>query len=183
MTFIIMQNTTKRLSAWATIVALILLIPLVLTLLGSGVDGEGWHWTLSDFVFAFFLLFSAGLTYELVARKMNSTAYRVAVGIAVATALLLVWFNAAVGIVGDSPGPMFFGVVVVLIFGAVIARFRPQGMARALFATALAQALVAVIAMIAWGQYVEISILNGFFIALWIGSALLFRRTSAMDPT
>jgi len=42
--------------------------------------------------------------------KMNSTAYRIAVGIAVVAALLLVWFNAAVAESDDSPGPMFFGV-------------------------------------------------------------------------
>lgn len=108
-----------------------------------------------------------------------NSAYRVAVGIAVAAALLLVWMHGAVATEDDSPGLMFFGVLVVGVIGAIIARFRPQGMARALFATALAQALVAVIAMIAWKQYVEILILNGFFIALWVGSALLFRRASA----
>jgi len=42
--------------------------------------------------------------------------------------------------------------------------------------------LVAVIAMIAWKQYLELSILNGFFIALWIGSALLFRKAARVSP-
>ena len=106
------------------------------------------------------------------------TAYRAAAGVAVAAALLLVWMNGAVGTEDDSPGLMFFGVLVVGTIGAIIARFRPQGMARALFATSLAQALVAVIAMIAWKQYFEILILNGFFIALFVGSALLFRRAA-----
>ena len=105
-----------------------------------------------------------------------NSAYRVAVGIAVAAVLLLVWMHGAVETEDDSPGLIFFGVLVVGIIGAIIARFRPPGMARALFATALAQALVAVIAMIAWKQYFEILILNGFFIALWVGSALLFPR-------
>jgi hypothetical protein len=53
-------------------------------------------------------------------------------------------------------------------------------------ATALAQALVTVITLIAelgspLSGPVEILLLNGFFIALWIVSALLFRRTSALD--
>jgi hypothetical protein len=107
-------------------------------------------------------------------------AYRIAVGIALAAALLLLWFNAAVAEPGDSPGPIFFGVVAILVIGAIIARFEPQGMAYALFATALAQMLVAVIAIIAWGQYVEILALNGFFILLWVGSALLFRRAARL---
>ena len=116
-------------------------------------------------------------------RKVElNTAYRVAVGIAVAAALLLVWMQGAVATEDDSPGLIFFGVLVVGLVGAIIARFRPQGMARALFATALAQALVAVMAMIAWKQYLEISILNGFFIALWIGSALLFRKAAHVSP-
>lgn len=113
-----------------------------------------------------------------VKQKIHINSYRVAVGIAVAAALLVVWMQGAVATEDDSPGLIFFGVLVVGIIGAIIARFRPLGMARALFATAVAQALVAVIAMIAWKQYFEISILNGFFIALWIGSALLFRRAA-----
>ena len=54
-------------------------------------------------------------------------------------------------------------------------------MARALFATALAQASVAVIALI-FGlgsgnppRILGILILNGFFVGLFVGSALLFR--------
>jgi hypothetical protein len=52
-------------------------------------------------------------------------------------------------------------------------------MARALFATALAQALVAAIALIAglglpWSGPLELLLLNGFFIALFVGSAWLF---------
>jgi hypothetical protein len=118
------------------------------------------------------------ITKRLIVWKAGTTVYRAALALALAAAFLLVWFNAAVAESGDSPGPMFFGVVAVLIIGALIARFRPRGMTYALSATALAQALVAVIAMIAWGQYLELSILNGFFIALWVGSAILFRRAT-----
>ncbi len=72
-------------------------------------------------------------------------------------------------------------MLAVGIIGAIIARFQPHGMARALFATALAQALVAVIALIAGMQHAsyssvsEILGLNGFFVALFVGSAWLFR--------
>ena len=75
---------------------------------------------------------------------------------------------------------MYIGVLAVGIIGAIIARFRPHGMVRALIATALAQALVAVIALIAGLGYpasppLEILGANGFFFALFVGSALLFR--------
>ena len=57
-------------------------------------------------------------------------------------------------------------------------------MARALLATALAQALVALIALIAGkhrapvSSVFEILGLNGFFVALFVGSAWLFRRAT-----
>ena len=57
-------------------------------------------------------------------------------------------------------------------------------MARALFATALAQALVAVIALILgmhqapYSSVGEILGLNGFFVALFLGSAWLFSNAA-----
>ena len=65
---IIMQN--KNILRVAIGTGLILLIPLVLTLLGS------WHWRPSAFIFFFVLIFGAGLTYELVAKRMSNKAYR-----------------------------------------------------------------------------------------------------------
>ena len=112
----------------------------------------------------------------------NVTAYRLALGFGFAPAFLLVWFYGAVAEEGDSPGPIFLGAVAVLVIGALIARFRPRGMTYTLSATVLAQALIALIEMIAWGQYLELAILNGFLIALWVASAMLFRRASASGP-
>jgi hypothetical protein len=114
---------------------------------------------------------------------LNRNAYRFAVGVALAAAFVLVWLSLGVGIIGadgDPANTMYFGVLAVGIVGAIVARFRPHGMARALFATALAQALVAVIALIAglglpWSPPLEILAVNGFFVALFVGSALLFR--------
>ena len=145
-------------------------------------------WDLADFVFVGALLVGAGLTYVLAARKTGNFAYRAAVVVALAAAFILVWVNVAVGIIGDEDNLanlMYIGVLAVGFIGAIIARFQPHGMTHALFATALTQALVVVIALIAelgspWSGPGEILILNGFFIALWVGSALLFRRTSAM---
>jgi hypothetical protein len=113
-----------------------------------------------------------------------NTTYKIAVGVALAAALILVWLSLGVGIIGRDGDPanlMYFGVLGVGIIGALIARFRPRGMARALFATALAQTSVAVIALIAglgypWSGPLELSVLNGFFISLFVGSAWLFRR-------
>ena len=144
-------------------------------------------WDLADFAFAGALLFGTGLTYQLVARKGGNIAYRFAVGAALAAAFILVWVNLAVGLIGSEDEPanlMYFGVLAVGIMGALIARFQPRGMARALFVTALAQALVVVIALIAGKHRDEVSplfeilALNGFFIAMFVGSALLFRHAA-----
>ena len=121
----------------------------------------------------------------------NNTAYRAAVGVALAAALILVWLMGAVGIVGvegDRADLMYFGVIAVGITGALIARFQPHGMARALFATALAQAAVAVIALIAGKHQDPVTSVpelvgqNGFFVALFVGSAWLFRRAERQQP-
>jgi hypothetical protein len=113
-------------------------------------------------------------------------AYRSAVGVAVVAALVLAWLSLGVGIIGKDGDPangMYLGVLAVGIVGAIIARFQPPGMARALIATAVAQALVAVIAVAAglgrpWSGPAEVLLLNGFFVALFAGSAWLFRRSA-----
>ena len=114
------------------------------------------------------------------------TPYRWAIAVAIAASLFLAWLSLGVGIIGQDGDPanvMYFGVIAVGIIGAIVARFRSSGMARALMAMALAQALVAAIALIKglgmpWSGPAEIVILNGLFIALFGGSAWLFRRAA-----
>jgi hypothetical protein len=146
------RESDRRIAAWAAVVAFILLIPLV-----AMQFSDEWNWNLFDFAFAGTLLFGAALAYEWVAKKGGTTAYRAAVGVAVATALFLVWVNAAVGIIGDdeSFNLMYFGVLATGIGGALTTRFRPQGMARAFLAVAIAQMLVPLIVLairrVQWG--------------------------------
>ena len=173
-----------RIVVWGT-AALILLLHFVAMQFTDEVN-----WGVADFVFAGALLFGAALTYELVSRTADNIAYRAAVGVAVAAALILVWLSLGVGIIGRDGDPanlMYFGVLAVGIIGALVARFRPRGMARALFATALAQASVAVIAILGglgrpWSGPLELSALNGFFVALFVGSAWLFQRAARGLP-
>ena len=176
------RGSRWRIATWATVAALILLLPLFAMKVTDQVV-----WDVADFAFFGALLVGAGGTYELAARKTGKIAYRAAVGVALAAAFLLVWVNGAVGVIGtegDDANLMYGGVLAVGIIGAIIARFQPDGMARALFATALAQALVAVIVLIAglasagpiWRQ--DILMLTGFFAALWLMSAWLFRKAA-----
>ena len=115
-----------------------------------------------------------------------TTYYRLAIGVALGTVLFLIWAIGALGIIGAGgrPDRMYAGVLAVCALGTVLARLRPRGMALALLATALAQALVAVLALLAGLQHTagasvaEILGLNGMYVALFCLSAWLFRRAA-----
>ena len=120
----------------------------------------------------------------------RKTTYRLAAGVALAASLILAWLSLGVGIIGrdgDRANLMYFGVLAVGIIGALIARFKARGMIRALFAMALAQTSVAAIALInrlgyPWSGPLELSLLNGFFVAAFVGSAWLFHRAANGPP-
>lgn len=184
-----MQKISKRLSMWAAGIVALLMIPLIGTLLGSGIEGEGVYWTPFDFIFMSVLLFGAALTYELLVTRIESGTYRIAVGIAVVTAVALVWINGAVGIIGSEDNPanlMYFGVLATGFIGAVISRLQPQKMAWTLFVMAVLQMLVPTIALIiALPQLtaeppgiVRVFFLNAFFAMAWTTSGLLFRQAA-----
>jgi len=176
--YISMQKSIIRV---ALVTAGILLIPFFGNIY---VDGWNWHWY--TFVLAGTLLFGAGLTYEFVAKRMSNKAYKFAVGLAVGTAFILSWGNMVR--VSESENPanlMYYGVLAVGVIGALIARFEPRGMARTLFAMALAQMLVPVIVLIisnpdTWGPpgVLGVFVSNSFFALLFVGSALLFRHAA-----
>lgn len=166
----------SRVALWSFAAAL-LLLPLVAMQFTQEVN-----WTLADFlVFGTMLVIACG-AYELATRASGNKAYRIAAGVAVATAFILVWVNLAVGIIGTEGNPanlMYGGVIAVGGIGALIARFQARGMARALVATAVAQALVAVIAVVAGLGYTLV--VTAFFVALWLTSAWQFGKAAQTD--
>jgi hypothetical protein len=161
---------------------LILSIPLLRSLFVSG-----WDWDVRVFLLVGAvgtLLFGMGLACQMVIRNLGTTIYRVAVGVALVTAFVLVWGNFVQAADDVNPAAMMYLVVpLVGIIGAAAARFQPNGMARALFVTALAQALVLAIALsrnlpvTAWTAPVSRGFGgNAVFFMLFVGSALLFRK-------
>lgn len=169
----------KSITYMAITTGALLLIPLIAMQFTDEVV-----WTLFDFIFAGTLLFGTGLTYKLITRKSGEIAYRFAVGFALFAGLFLIWSNGAVGIIGSENNDinlLYFLVIFVGIIGAFIARFRSNGMSLTMFAMAIAQALVAVIALFTGMQHLpyssvyEILAVNGFFIMLFVVSAMLFR--------
>lgn len=74
------------------------------------------------------LLFGTALAFELAVRKSGSAAYRLAAGLALAAAFLLIWVNLAVGVIGDEGEPanlLYLGVLAVGIGGAALCALRP----------------------------------------------------------
>lgn len=168
----VQRMSRGRIAAWVA-AALLLLLPWV----------AGAPWTVSDFVFAGILLFGSLGAYELAARMSGVTAYRAGAGVAIGAAFLLTWVNGAVGITDSDVDGLYLGVVAVGFIGALIARFRPSGMALAMLATALAHAAVGVIALIAGivpehNSAFEILGLSAFFAMLFGASAWLFREAA-----
>jgi hypothetical protein len=193
--FIAMQRITRRLTVWAAVVALILMVPFLAMRLHWRVPDPGSptldevNWSLFDFVVAGTVLFGAAMTYELIARKLGTSAYRIGVGIACMTGLVLLWINMAVGLIGSDDNPanlMYLAVLAIAFSGTYLAGFQPRGVSRAMFVTAAAQALVPIIAFAINRPdfspgVVQVMMLNGVFVALWIASALMFRY--AASPT
>ncbi len=181
-----MQNTTKRLLYWAIGIGLLLSIPLIMTYLGNGIEGgNGWHWTAFDYIFMSALLFGAASVYELVARKMTNTKYRRAFGLGVVTSVVLVWVNAAVGIIGDGPiNALYFAVLAIGLLGAILVRFKAPQMAKVLFTMAALQVVIPIIALFIISPsdfspgFGKVFLLNAFFAAMFVVSGLMFKNAA-----
>ncbi|MEM6335049.1 MAG: hypothetical protein AAF752_00680 [Bacteroidota bacterium] len=115
-------------------------------------------------------------------------AYRLALGLAILTAVLLVWVAGAVGIVGasgDQADLMYAGVLALGVVGAAVVRVRARGMAVVLSAIASVQMLTGIVALMAgwvpsYNSAFEVLGINGFFAVLWAGSAWLFWRVATL---
>lgn len=116
----------------------------------------------------------------------HRTAYRAGFALALGAAFLLAWVSPSVGLIGADGDPanvMYVAVFAVGGIGALVSRLQPRGMARTLIAMAAVQALIAAIALFGglgrpWSGPLEIVLSNGFFVALFAGSAWLFRRAA-----
>ena len=169
-----------RIAVWA-FAAVLLLLPALAMQLTDEVNWDG-----ADFIVWGIMLATAAGVYELGARLSRSTAYRAAVGVAAVAGFLLVWINLAVGLIGNEDNPanlMYAGVLAIGVIGALLARFRPAGMARVLLTMAIAHALVGVIALVAaLDTRMVVLLANAFFAVAWLVSAALFRAAAQAQP-
>lgn len=179
-----MTTRTTHIIGIALFTALVLLIPLIAMQFTNEVN-----WSAADFVIAGAILFGTGLAFELVARKAGTTAYKAAFGMGLAAGFFIIWLSGAVGIIGNEDHPaniMYAGVLAVGFFSAILSLFKAKRMAYAMLATAVAHSIVTVAALViviqesgyAWDGAGKTLMLNLFFVALWSGSAYLFRAAS-----
>jgi hypothetical protein len=127
-----------RLALWGALAGLLTLPAIAMEFHAEGVD-----WSPADFALMGVLLGGVGLGVELAVRASSSVAWRAGAVVAVLAAFLTVWVNLAVGMIGSEGNPynlLFLGVLVLALAGALLARFRAAGMARAMLAAAIAQA-------------------------------------------
>jgi hypothetical protein len=169
----------SRVAVWG-MAAFLLALPAMAMQFTSEVN-----WDETDFIVMGVMLATACGTYELAVRMSDSAIYRAGFGFSIAAGFLLVWINLAVGIIGTEDNPanlLYVGVLAVAICGAFVARLRAQGMARAMIATATAQAVVGVAALFGrlgvgdpnWPH--DVVGVTVIFVGLWLTAALLFRK-------
>ena len=166
---------------WSAAVAL-LLLPLVAMRLTAEV-----RWTLSDFVFAAVLIGGVGGAFELVVRAAPNRSGLAGFAVALAGVFLMIWVNAAVGIIGSADNDanfLYAGLLLVGLVVGAIGGFRPAAMVRAMVAVLLCQALITVTALtLGLGAPLQGAVhllsVNAFFMAFWLVAAVLFRRAGA----
>jgi hypothetical protein len=182
MTQLTQTKNVIRWGRWVLVTAAVLAVPALAMAFNIGVPDpgqgtEGVNWGPMDFATMGVLILGSGLLFEYAGSRGGSVAHKAAVGIAVLAGLGLIWVNLAVGMMDVENGNlMYILVLFVGLVGAAIGRFEPREASIAMFATAGAQAVVAVIALIAGLGPTLLA--DAFFIAAWIASGLLFRQAS-----
>jgi hypothetical protein len=185
MTQLMETNNVIRWGRWVLVTAAVLAVPAVAMAFNIGVPDpgsgtEGVNWGPMDFATMGVLILGSGLLFEYASSRGGSVAHRAAVGIAVLAGLGLIWVNLAVGMMDVENGNLLYVLVLfVALVGAAIGRFEPREASIAMFATAGAQTVVVVIAVVA--ALGPTLLADAFFIAAWIASGLLFRQASLVS--
>ena len=141
-------------------------------------------WDSADFILVGLLLAAGCILWETAVRKSGSVTYAAGVGVAAGAAFLLLLVNGAVGFLGSEANPVnlvFLTVPAVALGGAIVARFRAEGMARALAVTAGAQVAAGALGFALFPDLRGFLIGTALFVPLWLLSAWLFARAAGAD--
>lgn len=164
-----------RTAVWGGAAAL-LLAPAIATQVSDEM-----MWDSADFILVGLMLAAACGAWELAMRKTGSRAYAAAAIVAAGTAFLLFLVNGAVGILGGEDNPvnlLYFGILTLALGGAIIVRFRPEGMARAMAVTAGAQVVTGMLGVTLFPDVLGFLAGTAMFVPLWLLSAWLFAKAA-----
>ncbi|MCA3256353.1 MAG: hypothetical protein INF91_12140 [Alphaproteobacteria bacterium] len=183
-----MSDTTvrSRRIPWRPILWGLAALPILAPLVAMRFTAEV-QWTALDFAFAIAVIGSAGVAIEIAVRRSPSGFYRAGAAVAALGALVLLWINGAVGIIGgaaEDANLLYLGVVGVALGGSLVARLRSRGVARAMLAAAATQLAVPFAADMLLPSATpavaqpEVIGLTAIFTLVWLTAASLFRRSA-----
>jgi len=138
-------------------------------------------WDPADFILVGLMLAAACGAWELAMLKTKNRAYAAGAIVAAGAAFLLFLVNGAVGFIGNENDPVnlvFFGVLTVALGGAIIVRFRPEGLARTMAVTAGAQVMAGALAVSMVPDVRGFLLGTAMFVPLWLLSSWLFARAA-----
>lgn len=141
-------------------------------------------WDSADFLLVAILLAAACGAWEVAMLKSKNRAFAAGALVAAGAAFLLFLVNGAVGYIGAKDDPvnlLFFGVPALAFGGAVIVRFRPEGMARTMAVTAGAQIVAAALALLMVPDVRGFILGSAMFVPLWLLSSWLFARAARTE--
>ncbi len=144
-------------------------------------------WSMGDYALAGALLWGVSSVAALLWRLPLSWRERGGLALGMATLVLLLVSNAAVGIIGAEDHPanrLYLAIPVVALAGALLSRGRLPGLANTLLAMALLQAVIAPVAFLAqvgtpWPKVPQVALINLFFVLLFLSSGQLLRKRAA----
>jgi hypothetical protein len=175
-----MNQLGKTILRVALVALGLLMVPLVASRLV-----DGWHWNAGSFVIVYLLFFATGMAYSVSARNMDAGSYKAGVAVALVAGFALGWSNMVhVADSGNSANLAYYGVLVIGLVGASLARLQARGLARTLFAMAATLALIAVMLPSGAPPILarNMAIGHGMLVVLFTASALLFRHASLAEP-
>jgi hypothetical protein len=145
------------------------------------------NWDALDVMMAATLVMSAAGGFLVVSRFSTGPSYLAATALAGFGALALVWTSLAVGLIGEPDNPanlVFAGVLALGAVGALLARFRPMGLALTLAAMGAAQAAVTLLALSLGlgGEDNGGTAYAALFAGLWLCAAWLYREAARTAP-
>lgn len=137
------------------------------------------NWDALDYMVALALLGASAAAYWIATRPARSVWHHLAVMIGAGGALLLLWMQLAVGLVGDGDHPINQAMGLVLVvsaIGALLSRFRASGMRTTLLVAAGTQMVLGALGFILLPAmyFSDIFLVTAFFSGLWTASAFLF---------